>query len=515
MKKLLVCIITVFFLFNISKSQELLWAVETDTLGFAWGISMVLGDDNNVYVGGEGEQGMYLLQYDNHGSIEFANVDMGDGNFGGITSGSNGYIYMVGEKDNGQHDDAVLHVYEADGTPVFTQVYDLNNRDDDFVDVCVDQSNNIYVCGNGWTSGSDQVALVVKYAPSGLPLWVQEYGEAYYHCRFKFIQVSENGNVYAIGEKNYSGGGTPEIIMFTYDENGNLISEYIGIVGGYSTCYPSFALLDDEENIYIGGKASEWFVASAGFLIQISNGIQTWSQILPAGGVNNEIEGGAFDQDGNIICYGITYDDDNDNAYYAKFSTGGGLLNEAIYDSPYQMDDAFSDVYVKDEFVYFSGGSEGQGTNGDMIALKINADFELMWEIRYNSFDNGWEGTHAMVVDNDDHVLLSGFSVTTSGVVSSLVKFSNPLGIDDFIDTKTLKLEVFPNPASSMLNFEIEVERKDARYIISNTYGQIVQSGYINDAPTQQISLIGMHAGAYFLQILDGKKQYNAKFVKQ
>jgi hypothetical protein len=45
--------------------------------------------------------------------------------------------------------------------------------------------------------------------------------------------------------------------------------------------------------------------------------------------------------------------------------------------------------------------------------------------------------------------------------------------------------------------------------------GQILRQAGVPPGPKQQIDLSDLSAGSYFLQILDGQKQYNAKFVKQ
>ena len=71
MKQLFLIAFFTVFAVNLTHSQELLWAVNTDTLGYQWAEAILIGEGNQAYVGGTGLEEMYLLHYDNHGNIEF------------------------------------------------------------------------------------------------------------------------------------------------------------------------------------------------------------------------------------------------------------------------------------------------------------------------------------------------------------------------------------------------------------------------------------------------------------
>jgi hypothetical protein len=87
--------------------------------------------------------------------------------------------------------------------------------------------------------------------------------------------------------------------------------------------------------------------------------------------------------------------------------------------------------------------------------------------------------------------------------------FKFPLGLNDLaliqFDTK-----VFPNPSASKLKISATTELY--RYNVSNVYGQIVQSGKIND---NEINITTLPAGMYSLQIFDAEgNSVSKKFVK-
>lgn len=78
-----------------------------------------------------------------------------------------------------------------------------------------------------------------------------------------------------------------------------------------------------------------------------------------------------------------------------------------------------------------------------------------------------------------------------------------------------LELNVFPNPTSSEIflsttspNFE------KFQYIISNSQGQIIQSGEINSDETKSIFLEKTPAGIYWIQVGNEKKIGTSRFVK-
>jgi hypothetical protein len=78
-----------------------------------------------------------------------------------------------------------------------------------------------------------------------------------------------------------------------------------------------------------------------------------------------------------------------------------------------------------------------------------------------------------------------------------------------------LELNVFPNPTSSEIFFSTtSPDFEKFQYIISNSQGQIIQSGEINSDETRSISFGEIPAGVYWIQVGNEKKIGTSRFVK-
>ena len=93
------------------------------------------------------------------------------------------------------------------------------------------------------------------------------------------------------------------------------------------------------------------------------------------------------------------------------------------------------------------------------------------------------------------------------------MKYSNPLGVDEIIAPDAV-LSVYPNPAGNYLEIQGGSLHSQAEYRIIDIHGRIILQDGIKDFSSPRIELQGLIPGIYFLQIDDGHKQYNAKFVK-
>ena len=379
----------------------------------------------------------------------------------------------------------------------------------------LDNSNNIYVAGHGYSSQIEQEAITIKYAPDGTPLWVQEYGLFDRHCRNFHVKVNEAGEVFTMGINGPTSPGMVEILCLKYSAMGTLVWAFPWSIIGYPDCYPLFFLMDDADNAYVGGYARNSSNHNVAYIFKMTNGSLVWSHQMTSPAQSAAYLTADFDSDGNIVCAG-TYEDANTDALFVKYSpTDGSVIKQGFYNSPFDMNDGFNNMCVKDEFIYFCGISEGNGTENDMIAMKVNTEFDTIWNIRYNSFSNGFDMANRIQIDNEDNVVIAGFTINTAGYFCRVWKYSNPLGIADHGYMDAYSLDVYPNPASNTLYFQHTTDNRDASYVITNIAGQILEAGAIPAGPSQEIDLTKLSPGIYFLQILDGNKKFYAKFIKQ
>lgn len=488
-------------------SQELLWSIETDTLQILTAKDISTDDAGNVYIGSHSQEGAYILKYDKNGSFGFASGDGDHASYESMAMAANGNTWLAGSKSNGVSKDALLMGFDTDGSTLFTQQYDLAGKDDEFTCV-LPAGQHIFVCGRAYNTDFELCGLVACYAADGSPVWIQHHNEAQKHLLLGSLCMSSQGNLHATGYKTGTSPGPSELFRLVYSPDGSLLSEYSLPVGGYYESIPTFSLMDDNDNQFIGGYVREGGSETA-FLLKLSGNTLSWLQMCPQGAGSNYFDG-CFSQEGNIVCTGKT-NDLSDDAYCICYSPGGSLLGEITYDSPYGLNESAIDVRAKGEYVYLCGASEGLGTSLDMFALKLNSAMEMMWEIRYNSYSNNTEYASGIDVDTEGNVLLGGCTVSTGGYALNVWKYSNPLGIDDYQALPEQHPYLAPNPASDMISLYDFPIGKDARYRIISSHGSEILSGNING---NRVDVSLLKPGTYIFQLIQGVKTVSAGFVK-
>jgi hypothetical protein len=511
MKKLLSSVILVMFMTGITHSQELLWSqsensndlregkfVETDALG-------------NIYVGAKGNDRMYLIKYDQNGIVQFISGDDDASHFNAMIVTPEGRSFLAGNTYNTlSNRDGLLNAYDAGGISLYSQQYNFSDEIDSFQDIFVDDNNTTYVAGEA-RNATDRYALIVKYSPEGVVQYIQHYCKIPDRYHGHHINVNSAGQIYITGTLLKIGSLINYIFIVKYEANFCIASEFEYNIGGYKSCFPTFTLLDDNDNLYVGGYLYT-NPEMAGFLIKVAEGNLVWTKIITSPDNIATLHDATFDAEGNIIVVG-SYKEGNSNAYYARISPTGNFLFEKTYNGSGNEGDAFYKVITKGEFIYLCGESDGIGTLEDHLILKTNSDGETMWEIRYNGSSDGEDVAYDITLDNEDNVIVTGMSTEQGGEYCTTMKFSNPLGITEDGISEMKTPGIYPNPASSILHIDYEAENRDASYTISDIRGKILSTGILNNT-NQGIDIAKYSNGIYLISIEDGLNHLRAKFVK-
>lgn len=492
-------------------TQDLMWSVSTDTLNVFYGTDIRTDMDKNIYIGVDGYMSAYIIKYNENGMLQAIMGDNENARYQSMTMDDNGRLYLVGEKKLNTDWDAMIMVFENDGNPVFTQYYNYLGKDDEYRDVCIDAAGNIYVCGHSNDLNYETCVTVASYAPDGTPRWFQQYDLPGRYMSGRSIRVGNNGEVHVMCT-NMAMNFDYKILSLVYSTDGLLLSEYSDNIPGYNEIHPTFSLLDEDNNHYIGGYT--YGPDEAAFLMRLTGNSPVWTYVVNAPGNTASFEKGSFDADGNIVCCGQYFNTSLD-AYFARFSTVGGLLQEGFYDSPSGLGDVFLDVAVTDDYIYFCGATDGLGTNTDMLAIKVDYNFTKMWDIIYNSFTNDVEAAYGIGLDPDGNVVMTGPSIGTGGYKCRTWKYTNPLGVDEMPVLHQGGIAIYPNPALEELHFSLEAENMPARFEICRLTGQVVLGGMLQQGPGQRIDIAALTPGAYILVVYDGTERYRGKFVKK
>ena len=76
-------------------------------------------------------------------------------------------------------------------------------------------------------------------------------------------------------------------------------------------------------------------------------------------------------------------------------------------------------------------------------------------------------------------------------------------------------LSIYPNPASSNLNLQLETPIQNANLKLISVTGQTVLEVNSISGTNFTYEVSYLHSGLYIVQIVDGKDSYTSKFVKQ
>lgn len=495
---------------TISHAQDMLWSkVQDDHFE---GIIAITDKDNNVYVASRDlTMGSSIIKYNSEGDELLVLNNDSAFIISGLKLGNDGEIFWAGYTYGSTDHYGIMGAYNPDGSVLFVQKYEQGFYIT-FNDLEIDQEGNSYVTGATQTSSGFQI-LTIKYSPDGTPEWVQHYCPNPSNQYFgEEIMLDGSGNIYIAGKVDF--GIRQEIIFLEYSSDGSFQYEVISELGVYEWVNPYAMVLDDENNAFICGEISE-NLGYHGFILRISEGLEVWSDRVES--INGFVIffDTVIDDEGNIWVAG--YNDDSAGwAYVSKYSPAGDTIFTYRYAGLVEGQESFKSIEYQDGHAYLTGSCKGIDTTAkDMLAVCLDNNGAMVWDARYNGSGNGHDVAADIAIDSDLNVIITGRSANSKGSACTTLKISNPLGIEDLAGTEVHPIEVFPNPAGSSINFQLNTDTDDARYIISNSAGQIVQSGYIDGYVQQQIELSVLKTGLYFLQILDGNKQYTARFLKE
>ncbi|MFM7759067.1 MAG: YHYH protein [Crocinitomicaceae bacterium] len=103
----------------------------------------------------------------------------------------------------------------------------------------------------------------------------------------------------------------------------------------------------------------------------------------------------------------------------------------------------------------------------------------------------------------------SGFVVISEPVT----QYTNTAGLEEI--EESLTIEMFPNPTSGQLNFQIESTHFTSTYVgtIYNKWGRIVEKGEIIPGKMYSYDASVLSNGVYYLKIASLEKVYTQKFV--
>jgi hypothetical protein len=245
------------------------WVRRYDGLGGSYDAAygMAVDDSGNVYVTGESGGSWDLrdyatIKYYPNGDTDWVRTYNGPADYGDCASAialdNSGNIYVAGyscqDSVNGCNYDYAIIKYYPDGDTAWVRRYNgTGDRDDYLQAMAVDGSDNVYVTGDSYGSGTNKDYATIKYFPNGDTAWARRYNGLGDNADLaNAIAVDDSNNVYVTGWSQASGSGF-DYTTVKYFPNGDTawVIRYNG--PGNSTDIANAIAADGSGNIYVSG----------------------------------------------------------------------------------------------------------------------------------------------------------------------------------------------------------------------------------------------------------------------
>ncbi len=435
--------------YNSSGVQQ--WATEyngtadnTDTPN-----DLAVDGSGNVYVtggsvGSTGGNNYATVKYDSSGVQQWVAIYNGTGNSNDLARGlvvdgsGNVYVTGVAAGSTGSNNYATVK-YNNSGVQQWVSIYNgTGNFADEAYALAVDSSGNVYVTGRSLgSSGGDNYATV-KYNSSGVQQWASIYnGTGNTIDQAYSVAVDGGGNVYATGSSSGSTGGV-NYATVKYNSSGvqQWATEYSGVGTVNDVAYA--VAVDGSANVYVTGYSqgntggNKYLTAKYN-----SSGVQQWTAGTTAEsgfaeglGSSNGVfakRAMATDAGGNVFLTGSLFNGLNWDYQTVMFNSAGVQQWAAQYNGSNNGDDYAHAIAVDiNGNVYVTGQAAGGPGGYEYATVKYNSSGVQQWVAIYNGTGSSSPdyGT-ALAVDGSGNVYVTGYSSNGSNLDYATIKYNS------------------------------------------------------------------------------------------
>ena len=278
----------------------------------------------------------------------------------------------------------------------------------------VDAEGNVYVTGRSAGVGPGSDYTTIKYNPAGTALWTKRYnGPANDWDEARALGVDNEGNVYVTGESTGNGSGY-DWSTVKYSSSGERLwaKRYNGPGNDWDTA--SALAVDSEGNVFVTGYSTGIGSGTDYTTVKYSSsGAVLWTKRYNGPGNSwDEACALAVDAQGNVYVTGYSAGAGSGTDYTTiKYSPSGAVLWAKRYNGPGNgNDDAHAIALDSQGNVYVTGESEGTGSSSDYATIKYSPTGERLWAMRYNGPGNGIDDASGLAVDSQGNVYVTGNS---------------------------------------------------------------------------------------------------------
>jgi len=371
-----------------------------------------------------------------------------------------------------------------------------NPASDQLFGCCIDNGNNLWVCGQVSQSGFD----IVNDSHGGNSTY------SGYQGNFEGIVAKIDGSTNNIDFSTYYGGDGDEFIKSITTDGSNVYMTG-STTSPYAYNHTSIPLVNPNQGYDdYSGTNNAGTGGQTAFIGEFTNsGTLVWSTYF----------GGTDAMQGN----GIAYDKMGCNDIYITGSVSGDLPVPVVNPAGTYTNTtstaggfiaAFSTSYISYGWGTYFGGTDGNSTTPNAVACDNAGNYNNIviaggtgsYNIPvYDAFQSvDYGGTDAFVADFDPTAICK------------------VLGIDN-ISTQIDSISVYPNPTLHNITVEMElIENEKVEFVLYNLMGETVMDNTISGEKgplTHEIDLSLLPNGIYLLKVNDGTGFYTKKVIKQ
>ena len=293
------------------------------------------------------------------------------------------------------------------------------NYNDAAISLAIDNQKNVYVAGSSFGSDSTFDFTLVKYNSVGTELWTARYnGTGNGNDFLKAMTTDSQGNIYLTG-LTYTSSQSLDYATIKYNSAGVRlwVATYNGTGSGIDN--PSSIIMDNSGNIYVtgysyGGIAQNYNYATVKYN---SDGVQQWAiDYNGPGNASDEAYAIALDTSQNIYVTGSSAGAGSELDYATvKYSPAGVQLLSARYNGPgNDIDIAHAVKIDNNNNIIVTGFSRGNG-NYDYATIKYNPSGNQQWVSRFDGTMNLQDIPSSLATDSQGNIYVTGVTNSDLG----------------------------------------------------------------------------------------------------
>lgn len=274
-------------------------------------------------------------------------------------------------------------------------------------------SNELYHVGNTKIFGEGANVLITKYDNSGSILWQEEFNTSNDNNDYGIaVDIDTSNNVYILGTTDNNTTYDYDYILLKYSATGNLIWDKQFDSGfDLRDVGTDLFVSDDGQDIYASVTSESSYEDFDFLTVRFDDSGDTlWTRRYDHNNMT-EIPTGIDASGTKVNIIGASAESTSDWDYtLVSYETNGDFAHERREAYPGIGFDKPID-FVKDDNdnIYITGTASSGGINYDIRTIKLDADFDLVWDESVD-FAGNYDAGHTIELDGDGNVYVGGVS---------------------------------------------------------------------------------------------------------